>query len=116
MSDVNDLPVWADCPFRDRLPSYIAVRRGWLAGFQEQFIVLHAKFADHEYHIDMIDDGDYSFDRVIKPAINNLAGAIFDDEHPGQYPRMIKNEARAGGVVPQNDAPLWARLRELSGA
>lgn len=112
MSDVNDIPVWDDCPFKDKLPPHITVRRGVVEGFPETIVVLHAKIGSGEWHVDLFNIGkDADFDREIKPSIVNLGGAIFEHERPGEYARLLK-----GLKKDSRDEMLWARLEELGAA
>lgn len=46
--DIRDLPLWADCPWRDRLPEVLEIRRGPVEGFSVTQVVVNTPgFAFH---------------------------------------------------------------------
>ena len=81
LRDVRNLPIWGDCPFSDRIPAGIEVRKGRFFGDADQVVVLWRPGRRSEgAHIDITFDAnaasrpDY-FERSSAPALAMLAGS-----------------------------------------
>lgn len=107
-SFVTDYPIWDDCPFRAMVPAWIEIRRD---SATEQAIFYDP---EHDLHavaaIPVRDD-------VVYCIWNNIAGAIFDQEYPGQIGPLFHRQAQnaaSGNEPSEQDVKMFARLRELS--
>lgn len=117
MTQVTDFPIWDDCPFRDRVPACIEIRKG-KSGEQT---VLAFWWPEFEFHVDMdadkleLDDPD-ELSKMLEVVMGNLTGAVFNKEFPGRFAETL--EARALFAVKGKKIPLHLlrpiqRLEEL---
>lgn len=66
----------------------------------KKIFAYYAKIEEHELHVDVLDDGNLS-DETKRVMLNNLGGAIFEKLHPGEFMRLIKDEARGFSADPE---------------
>lgn len=79
MTDIIDVPIWDDCPFRDKVPAPITIRRGRVDGFEEDQVIFAcgSKKERGPYGIVHVDcnasavDGPH-LDANLKAILNNL--------------------------------------------
>jgi hypothetical protein len=74
---VTDLPIWTDCPFRERVPDNIEIRRGVMFGL-DTLVLWDSR---GQRHVDLhagdlgIDDPAFDWSRILEPALSMLAAA-----------------------------------------
>ncbi len=95
MSEVRsvlDLPIWTDCPWRNKVPAEIEIRRGTV--YADQGEVVSFWWPKQQLHVDVVADetviGIDGAERVVPPMLSNLAGAVFDREYPDMYMTCVK--------------------------
>ncbi len=88
--DVTELPLWLNCPYRDRVPPEIEIRKGSFASDEDELIVFWwPKFG---LHVDCTADEEslVDFRRMGEPALANLVGAVFEKTYPNMFSTMIR--------------------------
>lgn len=100
MPDVTDFPIWADCPFKDKIPASIEIRKGRV-GEQE---IETLWWPEKGLHVDCSGG---SLERALEPALANLAGAAFEQEFPDIFIPMIRAQAKT--VAHGDDFPVQYR-------
>lgn len=117
MTNITELPIWLDCPWQLKIPSWIDIRRGKVEG-QERIVLWN-----EEYQIacDALAEG--FKESSLAPMINNIGCTIFEREHPGELggvpgkvslPRRMAMAVVTQGYPDQADLKLHQRLKELT--
>ena len=111
MSDLREIS--QSVPFdRSALPSWVYDIRAGLAGSDADG-TLFACSANYEFHVHWRPSGP----RDWAPVLNNLGGALFEKEFPGEFGNVVKAQAiaaRDGHELPPRIKKMLARQRELS--
>ena len=126
MEDIRELPVWEDCPFRDKVPEVYQIRRGKFND-EEVFALVYETTEVVKHVAAWFGPDDVErIDGFLVPMVSNLGGAIFKDRHPETFVAMIKREAvwASGGKLnpsirsrakqEKRDSELWAEYRSLT--
>lgn len=95
-----------------KLPEWISVRAGMVDGWDEPLVALWSE--KHQLHVTFLLQPD--IERILTPAINNLAGAVFEKLHPGELLKLPTRMAKAlstSGVVDPEDQALWDEYKSL---
>lgn len=69
-----------------------------------------------DLHVSTVISPGADLSRDLSPMLNNLAGAIWEREHPGILGGMIRREAKAAAadeLLEINDCILWLEYHEL---
>lgn len=64
--NIEDIPVWTDCPFRDQIPPEYVARRGG----DEDLFILEWREGERVLHVDLLAAG--STERDLAVAVNAL--------------------------------------------
>lgn len=107
--EVTDLPIWNDCPLAGKLFPQVTARQG------QGLAVLLYEHEDTILHVDM--QLEAANEENLSIALNNLGGAIFEHEFPGQYFSLMVRMAEA--IIAQRelsdeDKQMLARRDELT--
>lgn len=109
---VTDLPIWADCPLQQLIPSGLTIHRGSVNGME--IVALLYQSDETCFHVDFKME---SFDEdSLKCAIRNIGGMRFEREFPNKFEELVNRNAEylvAGKSLPAEDVKIWARYNEL---
>lgn len=123
MSDVTQLSLWFDFPWKAKLPSWVEVRCS-SEGDDGQVLVFWSP--EHQLHVDVawgaerVDEAETPefWERYAAPMLNNLGGAIFEKKHPDQLAGMLRRQAHSvvheGVEWPEADRALWVEYKSLT--
>lgn len=106
---ISEVPLWDDCPFRHRVPDWIEIRRGDVFG--QTVTVFYAP--KHELSLDFTGP----IEHTLGPALGNLGLAAFEQEHPGEFMKLIREQAHAavgGQSLPPERQALLDKYKALT--
>ena len=122
MTQITDLPIWTDCPFRSKVPAEYTIHRGKVEGYPSELVAIHFKDqAGNEWHVDAsaeaFSPANYTFQTVLAPMLNNLGGARlqaeFSDLDQLGVARRIAEALHAGKQPTETDLAYYTRSKEL---
>lgn len=106
---VTDIPVWADCPFRDQVPGWIEIRR--------EGGVICLRSPAHELHVSL--EVSYKgghgerFTHVYGPMVNAMVEAALEAEFTAPRIWQFRRFVGAAPPDPALDAEIEKRFSEL---
>lgn len=112
---VDEWPVVTDHPWRKLLSEEYEIRRGTSFGRPELAIWA----PKHQMHV-AVSEADFdeeSEERLLRPMMLNLTGAIFEKLYPGQFMEMIRDKTERIAKGNWEKSPyhhLWAEHERIS--
>ena len=127
MTDIRELSLWEDCPFREMVPEVYQIRHGVLHDKECLAIVFDGGGVVKHVVVQFKEQEDLpNIKGFVVPMVGSLGGAIFEERHPETYMALVKRDAqRAAGIKPnpvirsrrkqeKRDAELWKEYHDLT--
>jgi hypothetical protein len=90
IENIDELPIWTDCPFRHRVPAEYTIRKGEgivsISYEVKDTVIWHCDIAESS-----ITERDYK--DAARIMVNQLVNMRLENEFPGVYPGIVKRQA-----------------------